>query len=106
LNSGRPAIVVPPGAGQFAMQRALTGWDGSAQAERALNDALPVLRVAEHVEIVRVAGEKDVSGIVPPAKVAPHLELHGVNASSRELVAPEGDVADPSAEKRTPAERT
>jgi hypothetical protein len=39
-NSGRPVIVVPPVAGQFAMRRALIGWDDSSQATRALNDAL------------------------------------------------------------------
>ena len=94
FESGRPVIVVPQVADRFACKRVLIAWDGSAKAARALNDALPFLRAADHVEIVSVAGEKDLSRSIPGADLAPHLERHGVEVTVRNLVAPDGDVAE------------
>ncbi len=58
FESGRPLIVVPPGCGTVATRRILVAWDGSAQAARALHDALPFLRQAESVEIVVVTARR------------------------------------------------
>ncbi|ACA16105.1 UspA domain protein [Methylobacterium sp. 4-46] len=93
FESGRPVIVVPPGVESFAAQRILVAWDGSAQAARAVHDALPFLKRAGAVEIVSVAGEKDLSGAVPGAELAPHLAHHGVAVTVTDLVAGDGDVA-------------
>lgn len=94
FGSGRPLIVVPPGCETFAARRIIVAWDGSAQAARALNDAMPLLRAADAVEVVSVAGEKDLSNAVPGAEVAPHLARHGVEATVKDLVAHHGDVAE------------
>lgn len=56
FESGRPLIVVPRDCGTVATRRILVAWDGSAQAARALHDALPFLVQAERVEIVVVTG--------------------------------------------------
>ncbi|MGN7124493.1 universal stress protein [Methylorubrum thiocyanatum] len=81
FRSGRPVIVVPPGWNGFHAHRVVIAWDGSAQAVRAANDALPFLRAAEAVEIVSVVGEKDLSTSVAGSEFAPHLARHGVNVS-------------------------
>ncbi|PXW61440.1 universal stress protein [Methylobacterium sp. B4] len=85
FRSGRPLLVVPPGCDGFAARRIVVAWDGSAQAARAANDALPFLRAAEAVEIVSVVGEKELSDSAAGAEFAPHLSRHGVNVSVNNL---------------------
>ncbi|KIU33356.1 universal stress protein UspA [Methylobacterium radiotolerans] len=85
FGSGRPLIVVPPERAAFCVRRVVVAWDGSAQAARAANDALPFLRAAEAVEIVSVVGEKDLSASVAGAELATHLARHGVRVSVNDL---------------------
>ncbi|CAO4177110.1 universal stress protein [Methylorubrum extorquens] len=93
FGSGRPLLVVPPGGDTFSARRIVIAWDGSAQAARAANDALPFLRAAEAVEIVSVVGEKDLSTSVAGAEFAPHLARHGVNVSVTNVPV-DGDAAE------------
>lgn len=93
FESGRPLIVVPPTVNAFRGTRILVAWDGSARAARAVGDAMPLLRNAEHVEVVSVLGEKDLSATVPGAELAPHLSAHGVKVIVTNLPAINGDVA-------------
>ncbi|MEG9502498.1 MAG: universal stress protein [Methylorubrum extorquens] len=93
FGSGRPLLVVPPGGDTFSARRIVIAWDGSAQAARAANDALPFLRAAEAVEIVSVVGEKDLSTSVAGAEFAPHLARHGVNVSVTNVPV-DGNVAE------------
>ncbi|SEG53222.1 Nucleotide-binding universal stress protein, UspA family [Methylobacterium sp. 190mf] len=93
FQSGRPVIAVPPGRDAFTARRIMVAWDGSAQAARAANDALPFLRAAEAVEIVFVGDEAEIHEAVPGAEFAPHFARHGVNVSVNDL--PRGEsVAD------------
>ena len=92
FGSGRPLLVVPAGCDVFSARRIVVAWDGSAQAARAANDALPFLRAAEAVEIVSVVGEKDLSTTVAGAEFAPHLARHGVTVSVTNVPV-EGDAA-------------
>jgi nucleotide-binding universal stress UspA family protein len=94
MTSGRPLLVVPPGQDSFSCERALIAWDGSARAARAVNDAMPLLRAADAVEIVSVTGEKELSGSVPGADLARHLARHGVPVSVNTLAAVDGNVAE------------
>ncbi len=93
FSSGRPVIAVPPGSSVFAGRRIIVAWDGSAQAARAANDALPFLRAAEAVEIVSVGDEAEIHEGVPGAEFAPHLARHGVTVSVNDLPRSEG-IAD------------
>ena len=77
MGSGRPALLLPY-AGSFANVggRVLVAWNGSAQAARAVNDALPFLQSAERVLIVtvnpaRVDHADDID-------IVRHLARHGV----------------------------
>ncbi|MHB2205274.1 universal stress protein [Methylobacterium sp. CM6257] len=94
FDSGRPLIVVPRASGTFTARRILVAWDGSAQATRALHDALPFLRQADAVEIVSVMGEKDLSESLPGVEIAPSLAHHDVPVTVVDLVAEDGDVAE------------
>jgi nucleotide-binding universal stress UspA family protein len=93
IDSGRPMIIVPSGRTTFRAERIIVAWDGSAKAARAMNDALPLLRAAERVELVAVVGEKDLSSSIPGAEVAPHLARHGVNVDLLDVPVENGDVA-------------
>ncbi len=80
FDSGRPVIIVPTGSMAFKAKRILVAWDGTAKAARALNDAMPLLVAADHVELVSVSGEKDLAKLPAGAEVATHLSRHGIRA--------------------------
>ncbi len=80
---------MPPGRDAFAARRIIVAWDGSAQAARAANDALPFLRAAEAIEVVSVCDDAEIHEAVPGAEFAPHLARHGVNVVVNDL--PKGD---------------
>jgi len=83
LESGRPVLVIPY-AGHFATlgRRVLVGWNGSREAARALNDALPLLVAAESVLVQAFQREpRGGSSGLPPLDVVAHLAAHGVQAS-------------------------
>ena len=53
LQSGRPALIVPPDAAPTGLgRRILVAWNGSPQAARAVAGALPLLGHAEAVHVV------------------------------------------------------
>jgi len=84
LQSARPTLLLPyAGAVQTLGTRALVAWDDSREAARALWDALPLLRLAEQVE---VTSWKE-SAAVDDARLAARLEAlnrwllwHGVSS--------------------------
>jgi len=82
---GRPALMVPY-VGSFAQvgRRVLIAWDGSREAVRALNDALPLIGNAEEVTVMTVrARERDFERDRPSMeRILRHLALHGVVARS------------------------
>ena len=91
---GRPVLIVPY-AGKFETvgRHALIAWDGSREAARALNDALPLLAGAEAVTVLHIgADESQLRGARPALdRVVRHLRRHGIEARGEE--APRGDVA-------------
>ncbi|AWB23067.1 universal stress protein [Methylobacterium currus] len=93
LASGRPVLAVPRGHPVFAGERILVAWDGSLQAARAANEALPLLRAAEAVEIVSVGDAEDLLTTLPGAEFARHLARHGVAVTVSDLPQA-GSIAD------------
>jgi nucleotide-binding universal stress UspA family protein len=92
LASGRPMLIIPY-AGDFAAigRRVLVAWDGSREASRALHDALPLLRKAEAVTVVRVrTSERDQDGASLIDRVVRHLQHHGIVALGQET--PRGGI--------------
>ncbi|MDT2019632.1 universal stress protein [Methylocella sp. CPCC 101449] len=93
FDSGRPVIIVPFIQKQPAkFGHILVAWDGSAVAARALNDALPLLRKAGKVELVRITPEGTPPEELPGYNISRHLARHGINAELRMLPAA-SDVA-------------
>ena len=83
MDSGRPALLVP-WSGKFELppRRVVVAWDGSREAARAANDALPFYAAAQQVSILVVDAPlpdvecRDARG----TGIAAHLARHGVNA--------------------------
>lgn len=94
FESGRPALIVPPGRLSFSARKVLVAWDGGAAAARAVADAMPFLAAAEDVEILSVAGEKDLSDRIPGSELAPHLARHGAKVTVKTLPVPSAGVAE------------
>ena len=94
MGSGRPVLIVPY-AGSFANVggRVLVAWNGSAQAARAVNDALPFLQSAERVVVVTVNSAR--GDRIEAADIARHLARHGIAAEISDIVIDrESDVGD------------
>ncbi len=94
MGGGRPALIVPY-AGTFADvgRRVMVAWNGSAQAARAVNDALPFLQGAERVVIVTVSPAR--GNRADDTDIARHLARHGVATEIRDIVsAHDGSVGD------------
>ena len=53
LKAGRPVLVVPPGIQSLAAERIVIGWKDTREARRAVRDALPLLREASSVAILK-----------------------------------------------------
>jgi nucleotide-binding universal stress UspA family protein len=82
LHSGRPVLIVPY-AGHFEQvgQRILVAWNGSLEAERAIEGALPLLQRARSVEIAvfnAPAPERSIE--LPGADIVAWLRRQGVVA--------------------------
>lgn len=81
MGSGRPALVIPYiGPRAMPPERVIVGWDGSREAARALNDAIPLLTRAREVAVVIIDPQAlgDRVGEVPGADIAAHLARHGI----------------------------
>ena len=81
MNAGRPVLLVPY-AGEFPHvgRKVLLAWDGSMEASRAINGAMPMLRQAQEVKVVVFNAEQQVNvhGQQPGADLALYLARHGV----------------------------
>jgi nucleotide-binding universal stress UspA family protein len=80
LGAGRPILVVPA-AGTFLTvgKRVLVAWKSGREAARAMNDALPFLRLAEQVTLISVASGEEATRD-PWQGILEHLQRHGITA--------------------------
>lgn len=97
LGCGRPALVVPYiGASTPPGKHAIVAWNGSREAARAVNDALPLLAGADRVDVMCVnPGQSELQDApLPGADLCLHLARHGVKAEAQEVVASDLEVGD------------
>ena len=97
LASGRPVLVVPRvGTYPSIGHRVLVAWDAGREAARAVADALPLLKGAEHV--VTLAANPDTGdkqhGELPGADIARHLARHGVRVDIQRVSSRDVPIAD------------
>ncbi len=86
MGLGRPVIVLPfKGRAAVSLTEVIIGWDGGREAARATFDALPLLKKAAKVRVVRIDPQKDPSlrGSVAGADLAEALARHGVTAEAQ-----------------------
>ena len=97
LSCGRPSLVVPYiGAQTSPGKHVIVAWNGSREAARAVNDALPILMRADKVDVMCVNpdnGEEEGADL-PGADLCLHLARHGVKAEAQTLLASDLEVAD------------
>jgi nucleotide-binding universal stress UspA family protein len=81
LGVGRPILVVPRyGTFPTVGERVVIAWNGSREATRAVNDALPLLERATKVTVLSIDPKDQPESRVPGADIALHLARHGVAA--------------------------
>lgn len=79
LAAGRPVLILPS-VGSFATigKRILVAWNGGREATRAVTDAIPMLRLADNVNVMAVNPKRGEHGNVPGADIGLYLARHGV----------------------------
>jgi len=93
IATGRPVLVVPyAGAFDTVGRRALVAWDGTREAARAANDALPLLENAEAVTVMFVGARETALEEHHPSieRIVHHLQRHGIAARAEETL--QGDL--------------
>jgi nucleotide-binding universal stress UspA family protein len=94
LGCGRPVLVVPYGRSANPVGgHVLVAWNGSREAMRAVQDALPLLALNDDVTVLLVNPEED-ADIVLQAELVTHLTRHGLNALAESTTAASGVVHD------------
>src|SRR5258706_1380951 len=85
MQTGRPLLVVPDACSWLDLRSVLIAWKDTAEARRAVADALPVLRKASDITIVEIVEElADRAAALSRVKdVATWLSRHGVSASEQ-----------------------
>ncbi len=79
MGLGRPALLVPAGIEHLKAKRIIVGWKNTPQTRRALSDAMPLLRRAEAVQVLRVTDAEDRAEV---EDVVRYLSRHDVDASA------------------------
>lgn len=89
LEVARPVLVVPAAQSNQAVgKNILIAWDGSREAVRAVNDAMPLLNSAEKVSVVAVGGtSSDEEGKCALPSICAYLKRHGVEVCECEVKA-------------------
>lgn len=92
LASGCPCLFVPePSTPPAAFRRIVVAWKDSAEAKRALDDAMPFLKAAEDAQVVVVDGE-EAEAVAGAEAVLARLARHGVRARPQRFHARQEDA--------------
>lgn len=95
LAVGLPCVVVPPEPVQrVSLSRVAVAWNGAPEAIRAVHAALPLLRRADEVLLLRGAPQEAFQEIIwkPPFDIDAYLNRHGIRVRSQDLSADEHDA--------------
>jgi nucleotide-binding universal stress UspA family protein len=84
LKAGRPVLVGGTGVAKLDLDNVLIGWNDSREARRAVEDAVPLLRMAGKVTVAEVADADTMSEADVRVKdVVDWLAVHGITARAR-----------------------
>lgn len=83
FSAGRPILVLPHAGARGPLRHILVGWNGSREAARAVQDALPLIRRAEKVTVMSVTARGSVDPLdLPGADICATLARHGVEVQA------------------------
>jgi nucleotide-binding universal stress UspA family protein len=93
MQAGRPVLVVGPDTDRLDLENVVIGWKDSREGRRAVEDALPLLRLAENVRIVEITPEEQ----LPEARIRLEdvtywLKRHDIPASTQAIASTGGDA--------------
>lgn len=97
LGSGRPIMLVPPSrARKNGFKRIVIAWKPTREATRAMHDAMPLLRVAETIDVLiaTAAGEQKPQVEEAGTAICRHLAVHGLKPNQRRLLNGDHSVGD------------
>jgi len=96
LGSGRPVLVVPYTGGFDKIgAHAMLAWRGGPESSRALHDALPLLRRADHVQVMTLQGQHgDEAYEQHDADICAHLAKYDLPLACEKHVTGELSVGD------------
>lgn len=80
FESGRPILLAPPAGAKQIATNIMIHWNGSTEQARANAFAMPLLRLADRVTVLTVAGGQDVPGPSADA-IIKQLQYNGIAAS-------------------------
>lgn len=81
MDTGRPVLVVPPDVASVSGQKIVAGWKDTRESRRALLDALPLMTLAQSVQLVHVSeGEPAAESLRDAESFLAH---HGVAVRSQ-----------------------
>ena len=93
LRAGIPVLTVPTDLPAIRMKKVVVAWKNTREARRAVSDALPMLRAADDVTVLRICPATDTrlaySGL---DDVVGRLKRHGVNVRGETLERPSADT--------------
>jgi len=96
LGSGRPVLVVPY-VGRYSEigRNVVIAWKAGRESARAVFDALPILGLAEQVQILEISeGGDRRNAVAPDTSIAASLARHGIKPTVRTSIAGEISVGD------------
>lgn len=96
-RTGMPLLIVPQDwRGDTIGRRIVMTWNASRQARRALADALPLMTLAESVDVLIVDPEHDGDrhGEEPGADIAAYLARHQVHVEARPVASQKRAIAE------------
>lgn len=81
VQAGRPVLLVPRETQDLKLDRVTIAWKDTRETRRAIADAIPLLKTAEHVTILHLGNERDrEQALAAMADVAGWLDQHGIVA--------------------------
>jgi nucleotide-binding universal stress UspA family protein len=86
LKAGRPVLVAAEGTDKVDLSSVVVAWKETREARRAIEDALPLLQLADAVTVVEVAAAEELTEAGNRTKdVVDWLARHGIAASARAI---------------------
>jgi len=95
LRAGRPVLVVGSTVDRLDLRSVLVAWKDTREARRAVEDALPLLLLADRVAVVEVSAKEELAAARSRTEdVADWLARHGIAAAARAVAAAKDEATE------------